>query len=129
MDVRITTGGRPETMPQPRGDCSVRALAIFLKMSYKEIEDVLLAHTDYTPRRGVSNTLLYKLLEELGMTYIDSRVRLSAKNARERLPEKCLLVFRHHICAYEAGMIYDSFNIMQNTGTKQTRGVFVADFR
>lgn len=117
MDVRPPDVGRA-------GDCSIRALSTFMDLPYREVEELVKAHANYSPYRGVLNFDFYALLRDLGLTRVDARIRLNSKYAHEKLPRKCLLIFRTHVVAYENGKIFDTFNTLNVPGCKQTIAYF-----
>lgn len=124
VEVRLALDVRPAEIEGRVGDCSIRALATFLDMPYLEVEELVKAHASYSRYRGVLNLHLYALLRDLGLTRVDARIRLNSKNAVERLPQKCLLIFRRHVVAYENGVLFDTFHTTDVAGCKQTVAYF-----
>lgn len=123
VEVRIASAGRPEDAGSI-GDCAVRALTHYLDIPYAEVEALLLAQTNYDRSRGVTHISWAWLLHQLGFEEYSVKVRLTAKNAADKLPDKCLLVFARHVAYYENGVVYDLFNTLAAKGCKQTRAVF-----
>lgn len=123
VEIRLAMDVRPPDVGRV-GDCSIRALSTFMDLPYREVEELVKANASYSPYRGVLNFDFYALLRDLGLTRVDARIRLSGKNAVDRLPRKCLLIFRHHVAAYENGVVYDTFDVKQVPGCKQTIAYF-----
>jgi len=127
MSKSLTTiNGTPDRFPHERNDCSVRALANCLEISYATAHKMLAKHTNRQTGRGPDLVSLHKLLKSLGFncttlgtTYTarhlklkDGTVKQATKGATlgsivPTIKGNAYLIVRGHALAVRDGVAYD----------------------
>lgn len=97
------------------GDCVTRAAAIASGRDYKEVYDLIYKIAKKSPRNGVSNTALYKVMDALGaewhpMMKIGQGCRCHLRAGEIPMQGRVVCNVSRHVTAVIDGVINDTFD-------------------
>ena len=115
----------PEGRNSREGDCAIRAISRFFELPYAEVRDLMMRDYGYRPRGGVTLPMFDKFAKDFGLKFVEAHIRLNSATAKDKLPNKAILLFRRHVAAYESGTIFDLGYTANTPGMKQTKGYYV----
>ena len=127
MKLKINDGGRSNYFAAPNvRDCVVRALAIATEQDYKEVYDATAEIIGYSPRNGVRNKDIKKLMTAFGGVWkscMSLGTGCKTHLIENEVPMEGHIICRlsHHVTAVIDGVINDTFDCSRN-GTRCVYG-------
>lgn len=120
MPLRQTDGGRSQYFTANSVcDCVTRAIAIATSSDYKEVYDKIRSYIGHTPRNGIKNKDVRKLMEYFGGTWHTCMTIGSGCHTHmnaDELPTTGTIIcnLSKHVSCVIDGVIHDTFDQSRN---------------
>ena len=127
MRININDGGRNKYFKACGvGDCVTRAIAIATDKDYKEVYDEISKVVGYTPRNGVYNKHIKKVIEHFGGVWhpcmsVGTGCKVHLSDGEVPMQGRIICKLSHHLVAVIDGVINDTFDASRN-GTRCVYG-------
>ena len=127
LKFNYNDGGRSKYFTAAKvGDCVTRSIAIALNMDYKEVYDKVANIVGYTPRNGVYNKDIKKVISAFGGTWhpmmqIGSGCKVHLCDGEIPAKGRIICKLSHHLTCVIDNVINDTFDASRN-GTRCVYG-------
>jgi len=122
---RYNDGGRSQYFKGNAQDCVTRAIAIATKRDYKDVYNTIKGLVGYTPREGIKNSDIKKVVEHFGGHWVACmKVGQGCKThlKASELPNGSIVCrLSGHLVAVIDGMVNDTFDCLRG-GTRCVYG-------
>lgn len=116
ITVRLNDGGRSLFFNFDAEDCVVRAIAISENLDYMSTFELVQSYikNGKTPHNAVKNTIVRKVLNDLGYIEIRKENRKTFKINELPMDRKIIIHTKKHICVFDNMVTFDLFCTKQN---------------
>lgn len=116
IPFKYTDGGRSIFFNFKADDCVTRAIAIAEKLDYMSAFELVQTYikNGNTPHDAVKNTIVRKVLNNLGYIEVRKNERKNFKISDVPLDKTIIIHVQKHICVLKNGKTYDLFALKSN---------------